>query len=184
MGPVALGKNGPDPLKRVVTFVSEPLVQDILVTGAPILKLFLSSTRRDANIIAKLAEQYPADNESREKIQPRSALVSKGWLRASQRALDPARSISGEPYCSHRKFEWLEPDLIYELQIAMTNLAHRFSAGSRIRLELTCADSTITDLQFGHVYSPDMVGTDTYIHDAKHPSSLMLPVLNDLVERT
>lgn len=43
---------------------------------------------------------------------------------------------------------------------------------------ICCADSTVTDLQFGHVYTPDMVGTDTYHHSAKHPSRLLLPMLS------
>ena len=63
----------------------------------------------------------------------------------------------------------------------MTNLAHRFPQGSRIRLELSCADSTITDLQFGHAFTPDMVGTDTYVHDASYPSRITLPVLEGAI---
>lgn len=182
IGPVVLGKFGPDPIRRVVTFVTDPLATDVLVTGAPVLTLFLSSTRNDANVIAKLAVQHPQSPEDRAKgVQPRSELVSKGWLRASQRALDMGRSIKGEPYQSHRKRELLVPGEVYELQIAMTNIGHRFPAGSRIRLELTCADSTITDLQFGHVFTPDMVGIDTYVHDASYPSRITLPVLEGAI---
>ncbi len=182
IGPVALGKFGPDPVRRVVTFVSDPLQTDVLVTGAPVLTLFVSSTRTDANVIVKLAVQHPQPSEDRARgLQPRAELVSKGWLRASHRALRPSGSIAGEPYHDHRKAEPLVPGEVYELQIAMTNLAHRFPAGARIRLELTCADSTITDLQFGHIFTPDMVGTDTYVHDALHPSRLQLPVLEGLL---
>lgn len=182
VGPVTLSRSGPDPIRRVTTFVSDPLAQDLLVTGAPILKLFLSSTRTDANVVAKLAVQHPQSPEDRAKgLQPRSELISKGWLRASQRALDPSQSIAGEPYHAHRRAAPLVPGQVYELQIAMTNLAHWLPAGSRIRLELTCADSTITDLQFGHVFTPDMVGTDSYHHDAACPSELRLRVLEGSV---
>jgi uncharacterized protein len=178
VGPVTFGPQGPDPIKRVTTFVTEPLEKDLLVTGAPLLKLFLSSTRDDANVIAKLAVQMPQSAEDRAKgLQPASQCVSKGWLRASQRALDPSKSIMGEPYHRHDRREPLTPGDVYELAIPLTNLAHRFPAGSRLRLELTCADSTNTDLQFGHIFTPDMVGTDTYHFSAAHPSSLTLPVL-------
>ena len=77
--------------------------------------------------------------------------------------------------------EPLAPGEIYELKLAMTDLAHLFPAGSRIRLELTCADSTVTDLQFTHAYTPDMVGIDTYHHGAGHESTLVLPVLEGTV---
>jgi uncharacterized protein len=178
VGPVTFGPQGPDPIKRVTTFVTEPLKSDLLVTGAPLLKLFLSSTRDDANVIAKLAVQMPQSAEDRAKgLQPASHCVSKGWLRASQRALDPSKSIHGEPYHRHDAREPLTPGQVYELAIPLTNLAHRFPAGSRLRLELTCADSTITDLQFGHIFTPDMVGTDTYHFGVTHPSTLTLPVL-------
>jgi uncharacterized protein len=179
IGPVALTPAGPDPIRRVVTFVSPPLEQDTLITGAPRLALYLSSTRPDTNVIVKLAVQQPQPDDARAKgIQPAAQVISKGWLRASQRALDPAGSIAGEPYHSHRKREPLVPGEVYRLDIPLTNLAHLVPAGGRIRLELCCADSTVTDLQFGHAYTPDMVGTDTYHHSARHPSHLTLPVLS------
>ena len=182
VGPVAFTSAGPDPVRRVVTYTSDPLSQDLLVTGAPVLTLHLSSTRDDANVIAKLAVQHPQSAEDRAKgLQPASQVVSKGWLRASQRALDMSGSIAGEPYHSHRTREPLTPGEVYELKLMMTDLAHRVPAGARIRLELTCADSTVTDLQFTHIYTPDMVGTDTYHHGADHGSTLVLPVLEGAI---
>lgn len=174
VGNVGFGPRGPDPVRFNVTYCSPPLAEDVVVAGAPTLRLFVSSTRTDANIVAKLSVQHPGAEPG---VQPASAIVSKGWLRASQRAEDPTAGIDGAPYQSHRKRELLTPGLAYEVALEMTPLAFRFPAGSRIRLELSCADSTITDLQFGHIFTPDMVGEDTYHHDAAHPSRLELPVL-------
>jgi uncharacterized protein len=178
IGPVVLTPTGPDPIRRVTTFTSQVLATDLLLTGAPVLTLHLSSTRDDANVIAKLSVQQPQSAEDRAAgRQPAAQIISKGWLRASHRALDAAKSIGGLPYHAHRQREPLIPDEVYELQIEMTPLAHRLPAGSRLRLELTCADSTVTDLQFTHAYTPEMVGTDTYHHSAAYPSALTLPVL-------
>lgn len=178
IGPVALTPIGPDPVRRVNTFTSDALGEDVLVTGAPVLTLHLSTTRDDANVIVKLAVQQPQSAGDRAQgRQPAAQVVSKGWLRASHRALDPAGSIGGLPYHSHRVREPLTPGEVYELRIELTPLAHRFPAGSRIRLELTCADSTVTDLQFTHAFTPEMVGTDTYHHGIAHPSRLALPIL-------
>jgi predicted acyl esterase len=161
----------------VVTFTSAPLKDDLTVTGAPVLLLHLSTTRSDANVIAKLSIQQPQTAEDRAAdIQPAATTLAKGWLRASQRALDPSKSLRGEPYVAHTARAPLAPGEVYELTIEFTHMAYRFPAGSRIRLELCCVDSTVTDLQFNHIFTPDMVGTDTYHHDARYPSRLILPV--------
>lgn len=179
IGPVAFRNGVPDPVARVVTFTSAPLPEPLTVAGAPELVLHLSSTRTDANVIVKLSEQLPQEDAARAAgVQPTTLIVAKGWLRASHGALDPAGSIAGEPYHRHRTPEPLIPGEVYELRIGLTHLAHRFAAGSRIRLELCCADSTVTDSQFTHVFSPDMIGTDTFHHDDRHPSRLVLPVID------
>jgi predicted acyl esterase len=177
IGPVALTPRGPDPVRRVVTYTSAPLPHDLDITGAPVLQLHLSTTRTDANVIVKLAIQQPQKAEDRATgIQPTATTLAKGWLRASQRGLDRTQSLKGEPYLAHTARAPLTPGEVYELTIELTHLAYRFPAGSRIRLELCCADSTFTDLQFNHIFTPDMVGTDTYHHDSLHPSHLILPV--------
>jgi predicted acyl esterase len=56
-------------------------------------------------------------------------------------------------------------------------MAYRFQAGSRIRLEVSCADSPATDAVFAHMYTPEKVGRDTFYHDRDRPSRLVLPVL-------
>lgn len=175
IGPVSFRNGAPDPVARVVTFTSAPLTEPLTLAGAPELVLHISTTRTDANVIVKLSEQLPRADNSR---QPEARVVSKGWLRASHRALDESGSIAGEPYHAHRTLEPLVPGEVYELRIGLTHLAHRFAAGSRIRLELCCADSTVTDSQFTHAYTPDMIGTDTFHHDAGHRSRLILPVLS------
>jgi predicted acyl esterase len=56
-------------------------------------------------------------------------------------------------------------------------MAYRFRKGNRIRLEVCNGDSAFTDSLFAHAYRPDKVGSDTYYHNAAHPSRLVLPVL-------
>jgi uncharacterized protein len=178
IGSVALTRRGPDPVRRVVTYTSSPLKTELTVAGAPVIVLHLSTTRTDANVIAKLSVQLPqSDVDRRADINPTATVLAKGWLRASQRALDPSQSLRGEPYLAHKDRAPLVPGTVYELIIEMTHMAYRFAAGTRIRLELCCSDSTITDLQFNHIFTPDMVGRDTFHHDSMRPSRLILPVL-------
>ena len=55
--------------------------------------------------------------------------------------------------------------------------AHRFKAGHRIRLEIVNGDSPLTDAIFTHQYLYYKVGSDTFWHNAKHVSRLLLPVV-------
>jgi predicted acyl esterase len=66
---------------------------------------------------------------------------------------------------------------VYKVEVPLEPIAYRFRKGNRIRLEIACGDSPVTDGLFAHLYRPDKIGTDTIWHDAAHPSHLVLPVL-------
>jgi predicted acyl esterase len=166
VGHVAFGPQGPDPVGRVLTFTSAPLPHDTTIAGPVELVLHLSSTRTDADVIVKLSEQR-ADA---------STLVTKGWLRASLRALDEARSTPGAPVLTCRTPQALVSGEIVILHVPLMPAAYRFSAGARIRIEIACADSPITESQFSHIYTPACAGTDTIHHSHARPSHLLLPL--------
>jgi uncharacterized protein len=128
-----------------------------------------------------VSEQFAQSAEDRAKgIQPRYSIVTKGWLRASHHAERDSRASTDDiPVYTHAKRTPLKPGQIYKLEIPLLPHAWRFGKGSRIRLEISCADSPITDFLFSHVYRPDKHGTDTIHHDAECPSELILPVLDD-----
>ena len=100
MGVVGFGPNNlPDPARRVLTFTTAPLAQDLEIAGPIKLTLHASSTRNDMDFFVKLSEQMPQSAEDRAKgLNPASYWITKGWLRASHRALDPAKSTEMEPY--------------------------------------------------------------------------------------
>jgi hypothetical protein len=180
LGVVAVGPQGPDPAAAVLTFTSAPLEADMEVAGHGKVILHASSTRSDMDFHVKVSEQFPQSPEERAKgAQPRYAIVTKGWLRASH-AMERDRGKSTEdiPHYTHANPKPLVPGKIYELEIALMAIAWRFQKGSRLRLEIACGDSPITDGLFFHVYRPDKIGTDTVHHDAAHPSQLILPVLS------
>ena len=179
-GVVGFGPSGPpafDPVRRVLTFTSPPLDKDLEIAGPIKLTLHASSTRTDTDFIVKLSEQYPQPPEERAKgFNPASQLVTKGWLRASHRALDPARSTEMEPYQLHTRPEPIKPGEVYKFEISVEPNAFLFRKGNRIRLEIANGDSPITDVLWTHYYRPDKIGQDTIHHDARHPSALFLPV--------
>jgi predicted acyl esterase len=164
LGVVALGPQGPDPVRGVLTFTSEPLERDVEIAGNARVIVHASSTRDDFDLIVKLSEQFAQGAEERSKgVQPRYTIVTKGALRASH----DERHESATP---------LVPDQVYRREFELQPIAYRFMKGNRIRLEIVNGDSPVTDALFFHIYRPDKIGTDTIYHDAAYPSQLILPV--------
>lgn len=178
-GPVVMGPAGPDTVQEVLTFTTPVLAQDADVVGPIELIVHLSSSRCDTNVVARLLEQEPCDEADRlAGKQPPSKVVSKGWLRAAHRAIDESESIEGDPRHLHDREEPLVPGEATEMRVALVGCGHRFKRGSRIRLEISCADTQFTDMQFAHAFLPTMVGTDTVHLGCGRPSRLLLPVAN------
>lgn len=166
LGVVAVGPQGPDPVRGVLTFTSDPLPEDVEIAGSPRLVVHASTTARELDVIVKLSEQLPqGDAERAAGVQPRATIVTKGALRASHDA-------------GHTRSTPLRPGEIYALELELQPIAYRFGRGSRIRLEVVNGDSPVTDALFFHIYRPDKIGTDTIHHDAAHPSALTLPVVS------
>jgi hypothetical protein len=179
-GVVGFGPGGPasgfDPARCVLTFTSAPLAADLEIAGPIKLELYASSTATDTDFIVKLSDQFPQDGDARAHgVNPSAETVSRGWLRASHRALDRERSTDMEPYHAHGTPEPLIPGEIYRFDISIEPMAYRFATGHRIRLEIVNGDSPVTEALWTHYYRPDKIGTDTIYHDAGHPSVLILP---------
>jgi uncharacterized protein len=178
LGVVGFGpNNAPDPVRRVLTFTTAPLPHDLEIAGPIKLTLHASSTRTDMDFFVKLSEQMPQAAEERAKeLNPAAYWITKGWLRASHRALDAQKSTDMEPYHTHTDPQPIEPGKIYRFDISIEPMAHRFKAGNRIRLEIVNGDSAVTDVLWTHYYNPNKIGADTIYHSAQHPSVLTLPV--------
>jgi putative CocE/NonD family hydrolase len=179
LGVVAVGPAGPDPVRAVLTYTSEPLAADLEIAGSAKLIVHLSSTRPDTDVIVKLSEQFAqAEAERATGAQPRSTIVTKGYLRASHGfERDPALDSDEIAFYTHAREVPLTPGASYELEIPLHPMAYRFHQGNRLRLEIANGDSAVTDGLFAHAYRPDKVGADTIYHEAAHPSRLIVPVL-------
>ena len=177
-GVAIMGPDGRvDAVRRVLTFTTAPLEKDVDVTGPIVLKLFASSTAIDTQFIVKLSDQQPQDETERKKgEQPKFVPVSKGWLKASHREKDEARSTPTRPFYTHTNPQPIEPGKIYEYEIEVLPVSYVFKKGHRIRLEIANGDSGATDGVFSHPYHPTLMGTDTIHHDAAHASCILLPV--------
>ena len=177
-GVVARGPSGMDPVRRVLTFTTPPLEHDVEVTGCLVLELWASSDQPDTDFIVKLSDVLPLDDSKRSVgVQPDFVNVTKGWLKASHRQKDEARSQANRPFHTHAAPEALEPGKAYLFEIEVHPASYVFKAGHRIRLELANGDSAFTDGNFSHQYLWFKQGSDTIYHDAEHPSRLLLPIV-------
>jgi uncharacterized protein len=181
-GVVGFGPGGPsagfDAARRIMTFTSGPLPEDLEVAGPIRVILFASSSALDSDFLLKLSDQSPQEPaEHKALLNPRFEVVSRGWLRASHRALD--RSSTEEvPVHAHDRAEPLERGKVYRFDISLEPQAYRFAAGHRVRLEIANGDSPVTEALWPHFYRPDRMGVDTYRHGGEHASCLVLPVLS------
>jgi putative CocE/NonD family hydrolase len=175
IGTNVMGRMGlPHTTRRIVTFTSAPLTQDMEVTGPVLFKLFASTTANDAQFIVKIMDMGPVSPDVAGALKTLDVavparMVTMGWLKASHRALDPERSTPLAPYHSHENPQPLEPGKVYEFDIEIWPTCWLFKTGHRIRVDITSFD-------LGH-HIGHLRGTDTFHHDASRPSHLVLPVV-------
>jgi uncharacterized protein len=168
-GVTTFDQNGiPDHVARLCTYTTAPFERDREFTGHGALVLNASSSARDFDVMAKLQilSQGPHGLRARK--------VTQGWLRASHRAEDPNLTQDMRPFHAHQKAEPVEPDEIYELRLELLPMSFLVKKGERLRLELSNTESQLIDQPMTHWYG-QKVGTDTYHHDAAHPSLVLLP---------
>ena len=178
LGVVGMGPGGPDPVRRVLTYTTHPLDEDVEVTGPIVLELYASSDQPDTEFVVKLSDQQPQLAEDMAGgNQPAFTVVTKGWLKASHREKDLERSTPQRPFYTHNNPQPLEPGEVYKFEIEVMPASYLFRKGHRIRLEIVNGDSPLTDSIFTHQYIPFKVGCDTIYHDAERPSRLLLPVV-------
>jgi hypothetical protein len=180
-GVVGFGPGGPaggfDSVRRVLTFTTAPLEKDMEICGPIKLVLYASSSARDTDFFIKLSDQFPQTPEDRGKgLNPFGELITRGWLRASHRALDLQHCTEMVPYHSHCDPQPLTPNEIYKFEISLEPMAYLIKQRHRLRLEIVNGDSPVSEALWPHYYRPDKVGSDSIHHAAAHPSELILPI--------
>jgi putative CocE/NonD family hydrolase len=144
----------------VLVYSTPTLESDMEVTGPVTLDLFASSSAVDTDFTAKLVDVGPngfAQN------------LTEGILRASYRE----STAAAKP---------LVPGKVYEYKIDLWSTSNVFLKGHKIRVEVSSSNFPRFDrnLNTGKSASTDasfVKATNTVLHDAAHPSALVLPVV-------
>lgn len=124
-----------------VTFLTPPLAEDLELTGPVAAKLFLSSDTADADVFLALQVFDPSGAEVRfVGASDPSVPVGLGWLRASHRKLDAAKSLPYRPFHAHDEAWPLEPGEPVELDVEIWPTCIVVPAGHRIGLAVRGKD--------------------------------------------
>ncbi len=162
-----------------VSFETPPMPQDTEVTGPLVLVLWVSSTSEDMDIFATIRNTAPDGSDVCEIGQRGDpvACVTKGWLRASHRKLDPERSLPYRPYHAHNEHQWLKPGEIVECQVEVWPTSMVFKQGHKLRLDITPTDGVGT-AHFTHYQADYNAGAENTLYVGGDKASyLLLPVV-------
>jgi predicted acyl esterase len=102
-------------------------------------------------------------------------LVSNGWLRASHRELDPARSKPHQPVLSHQRVQLVKPGEIVGVEIEILPSSTRFEAGERLRLVISGRD-VFSNPMHHHRESCNQ-GSHTLYTGGPYDAHLLLPII-------
>jgi predicted acyl esterase len=155
-----------------VKYISPPLSGNLEVIGNAAFNFFASIDQDDTNWIVKLFDVAPTGKEAR---------LSRGYLKASHRALDPQKSLPYTPYHPHTResVQTIKPGEIYEYNVDLDVVSNLFTAGHRIKLEIESMESP-RDPEMQIHYHPHLMSSKTTVHkiyrNKQYRSHLVLPI--------
>jgi hypothetical protein len=144
----------------VLIYSTPPLEHDLEVTGPVWLEFYASSSAVDTDFTAKLVDVLPDGS---------AINITEGIVRAKYRDTQEAPAL-------------LTPGKVYPLTLDLWATSNVFRAGHRIRLEISSSNFPRFDRNLNTGESAASSGkwsaaTNTILHDAAHPSALLLPVV-------
>ena len=150
----------------VCVFQTEPLEQEVEVTGPIVAKLWVSSTAVDTDFTAKLLDCCPPNED-----------YPEGFDLNLCEAILRMRFRNG-----FEREELIEPGQVYAIEIELQPTANRFLPGHRIRLDISSSNFPLWDANpnTGEPLGRErrkQLAHNTVHHDADHPSQVILPVI-------
>jgi putative CocE/NonD family hydrolase len=144
----------------VLVYSTPPLAADMEVTGPVTLELYVKSSAVDTDFTAKLLDVRPdgfAQN------------MTEGILRARYRD-------------SQEKPSLISPGQVYKLTVDVWSTSNVFKKGHALRLEVSSSnfprfDRNLNTGEDNGTGTRFVTATNSVLHDAQHPSALVLPVV-------
>ena len=150
----------------VITFQTDPLTEDVEVTGPIEVHLNISSTAPDTDFTAKLLDIYPPSNDYPDGYHMN---LCDSILRTRY------RNSWTEP-------EFMSPGEVYPITIELTPTSNLFKSGHRIRVDISSSNFPRFDINpntgeaMGR-HTRTQVAQNTIHLNTNHPSRIVLPVV-------
>ena len=146
----------------VLVYDTEPLTEDLEVTGPVMVTVYASSTAPDTDFTATLCDLFP---------DRRAISITEGIIRARTRK----SGTNNDP-------TFMEPGEVYRFDIDLWETSWVFKAGHRIRLDISSSNFPRFDR---NTNTAGIVGqettttpaTQTIYHTTNHPSHITLPTI-------
>jgi uncharacterized protein len=151
-----------------LTFFAPPLDAETEITGPCAAKLFVSSSTADADLFVILRAFSPANDEVvfQGAIDPHTPLA-QGWLRASHRTLDEARTLPYRPCHTHDDPRPLSAEEVVELDIEIWPTSIVLPAGYRLAFTVRGSDYEYPGPSGGRLsnFKNELRGCGPFLHD-------------------
>jgi predicted acyl esterase len=140
------------------------------------LKLWVAA--KDANDLDLYVAVRKFDSEGHEvlfygKDGIRNGVVALGWLRVSQRHLDPERSKPWRPFLSHDRTEKVQPGEVVPVEIEILPSSTLFDPGESLHLVVSGCE-ILEQARFGHDETVNQGRHEIHAGGA-HLSYLLIP---------
>ncbi len=157
------------PAGSALAYLSAPLAANTAVVGAGALQAWVKAAVPDVDLQVTISEVRPDGVET---------FVQSGWLRASERRLDPRKSTLLEPVPSFRRRDArpLPRGRFAQVTVPLYYEGHVYRAGSRIRVTIQAPGGDQPVWAFGSTV-PRRPARVTLARSPKMPSRLVLPVV-------
>lgn len=163
--------NFPNPIplsarNDVLVFQTEPLAEDVEVTGEIEVKLYASSSAKDTDFTAKLIDVYPPSADWPGGFDLN---IGDGIVRGRFRETLKTETL-------------MTPGEVYEFTIKLYPTSNVFKKGHRIRVDISSSNFPRFDINpnSGEPLNRQrlsFVANQTIHHDAERPSRIILPIV-------
>jgi len=161
-----------------VSFQTEPMAADTEITGPLMMNLWVSSTTEDMDIFVTLRNIGRDGKEVFEVGQHGQPVpLTKGWLRASHRKIDPKKSLPYRPFHPHNERWWLSPGEPVECPIEIWPTCIVLKKGHKLRVDIQPRDG-VGSAPYTHYHADYNAGaTNTLYSGGDKPSYILLPII-------
>jgi putative CocE/NonD family hydrolase len=150
----------------ILVFRTEPLTEDVEVTGPLEVQLWISSSAVDTDFTAKLIDVYPPSTDWPGGFELN---LADGIVRARFRD-------------SLKEERLMEPGKVYPVTVKLYPTSNVFKKGHRIRVDISSSNFPRFDVNPNtgeplNDHRRTVSAVNTIWHDAEHPSHIVLPVV-------